>query len=76
MNYFQDDALHDLDDVQIGGEPVTNQPMGGQSNAPVFAMPPPPQSGANPLNPFTGQATENTSLNQSGQPTYTTGINY
>ncbi|KAL5291217.1 DNAJC5B family protein [Megaselia abdita] len=71
--HLNDDALHDLEDVHIS-EPVTNQPMGGQTNAPVFAMPPPPQAGgANPLNPFTG-ATESTSLNQSGQPTYTTDM--
>ncbi|GLV36944.1 Cysteine string protein [Carabus blaptoides fortunei] len=45
-----------------GGAPVTSQPVPGvQPAPPVFAMPPP------------SSATENTALNQSGQPSYTPG---
>ncbi|XP_023159454.1 dnaJ homolog subfamily C member 5 homolog [Ceratitis capitata] len=68
----------DLDDVNLGPSPNSQQPgggMGGQQQ-PVFAMPPPTQAGgATGVNPFTGApvaaATENTSLNATEQPTYT-----
>jgi len=65
----------DIDDYRTGGggggEAVTSQPhfnqSGGGGTGVAFAMPPP---GSNPTNPFTG-ATEATSLNSSGQTTYT-----
>ncbi|XP_017461465.1 PREDICTED: dnaJ homolog subfamily C member 5 homolog, partial [Rhagoletis zephyria] len=77
--YPQEDA--DLDDINLGAGTNTQQPglggAGGQP-APVFAMPPPNQSTATGVNPFTGApvaaATENTSLNATEQPTYTPGI--
>lgn len=68
---------NDFEDLNTsaGSAPVTSQPTAGQASGagmPVFAMPPPSQP--NPTNPFTGGATENTSLNSSEQPTYTPGI--
>lgn len=62
-----------MEEVQIGGAPVTSQPTAGKGPAmPVYAMPPPP---SNPTNPFASMAaTEATSLSSSGQATYTPGI--
>lgn len=54
------------DEILQGGSggPVTSQPQAGaQPTAPVYAMPPPPMQ----------KATENTALNQTGQPNYTPG---
>ncbi|XP_055908131.1 dnaJ homolog subfamily C member 5 homolog isoform X3 [Eupeodes corollae] len=67
---------NDFEDLNTpaGSAPVTSQPTAGQSSGagmPVFAMPPPSSQPPNPTNPFTGGATENTSLNSSEQPTYT-----
>lgn len=62
----------DLEEVNIGGGPVTSQPTAGKAHGasmPVFAMPAPP----NPTNPFTGGANESTSLNMTDQTTYTPG---
>lgn len=61
------------------------QPTAGKgsgANMPVYAMPapptaviPPPTGAANPNNPFyANSANENTSLNTSGNATYTPGI--
>ncbi|XP_055686624.1 dnaJ homolog subfamily C member 5 homolog isoform X3 [Lutzomyia longipalpis] len=66
--------LADLEDVKVGGGPVTSQPTAGQASGagmPVYAMPPPPASSTNP---FYSGATESTSLNTSEQTTYTPGM--
>jgi len=67
----QNKGEDDLEEVQIGGAPVTSQPTAGKgagAGMPVYAMPPPP----NPTNPFSSMAaTEATSLSSSGQATYT-----
>ncbi|XP_037034369.1 dnaJ homolog subfamily C member 5 homolog isoform X1 [Bradysia coprophila] len=66
--------FNDLEEVQIGGAPVTSQPTAGKGAGamPVYAMPPPP---SNPNNPFANMAaTEATSLSSSGQATYTPGM--
>lgn len=63
-----------MEEVQIGGAPVTSQPTAGKGAGamPVYAMPPPP---SNPNNPFASMAaTEATSLSSSGQAIYTPGI--
>ncbi|XP_059615518.1 dnaJ homolog subfamily C member 5 homolog isoform X2 [Phlebotomus argentipes] len=68
--------LADLEDVKVGGAPVTSQPTAGQASGagmPVYAMPPPP-SAAPSTNPFYAGATESTSLNTSEQTTYTPGM--
>uniref|UniRef100_A0A0K8TP21 Putative molecular chaperone dnaj superfamily n=1 Tax=Tabanus bromius TaxID=304241 RepID=A0A0K8TP21_TABBR len=67
----------DVDYLNAGSEPVTTQPTAGQAQGagmPVFAMPPPP-SAPSSTNPFTGGATESTSLNTSEQATYTPAFN-
>lgn len=74
VGYLQEDFA-ELEEVNIGGGPVTSQPTAGKAHGasmPVFAMPAPP----NPTNPFTGGgANESTSLNMTDQTTYTPGQN-
>lgn len=65
LTLLQED-FNDMD----GGAPVTSQPAPGQGTSKDNVAIPMPANSPNPTNPF---ATEQTSLNTSGQATYTPG---